>query len=269
MNDDIKKFVKSTISDLITNTSSNKKIAKLTKTHTAKIHFIPIRYRIFNGLLQSMNIQFGNFIEKLLHKIVESENDLKVNENSGKKIKLPLTKTSNDLIDQYITKCQNSNANENELLENFNDLIDKCLKNEKNNNLKEVNETHDIDVLFSNKNGKIFYLEVKYNDDHDTDRFSALNRKFIKSYIGVCNILEIYDKNKIKPILYYLNKKKMKGNIYTPEQENIYRGDKLFKEFFTIDYKKLDGLMKNIGDDSDIVELFDNLHRKIRFKLDI
>ena len=68
MQDNIKEFIKKAISDLIENTSSEKKIKKLIKTHKAKIHFIPIRYRIFGGLLQSMNIQFGNFIENLLHR---------------------------------------------------------------------------------------------------------------------------------------------------------------------------------------------------------
>ncbi len=110
-------------------------------------------------------------------------------------------------------------------------------------------------------------MEVKYNDDHDTGKYAYINRKFIKSYIGISNILKIYDRNKFKPILYYLTQKKLKGNIYLPEEENIYRGDKLFTEFFTINYKDLDNLMNNIGDDEDIVKLFDNLHNKIRFNL--
>jgi hypothetical protein len=269
MGNNIKTFVKSAILNLITNTSSDEKVAKLVKTHNVKIHFIPTRYRIFSGLLQSMNIQFGNFIEKLLHEIVKNEEGLNINANSSKKMELPLTEKSNKLIDKYITNCQNNNFNEIQLLKNFNTLIDSCLSIESYHDVKDISIKHDIDVLFSNQNDEIFYLEVKYNDDHDTGKYADINRKFLKSYIGISNILKIYDRNKFKPILYYLTQKKLKGNIYLPEEENIYRGDKLFVEFFTINYQDLDSLMNSIGDDSDIVKLFDDLHHKIRFDLQL
>ena len=269
MQDNIKNFIKKAISDLIENTSNNKKIGLLIKKHIVKIHFVPIRYRIFGVLLQSMNIQFGNFIEKLLHIIVENEKDTHILDDiSGKRnIKLPITQKSENLIDNFITDCQNNNYTERELLENFNNLISKCLKEEKENNIKEISIKHDIDILFFDNNDKYFYLEVKYNDDHDTGKYADINRKFIKSYIGICNILSIYDVTQFKPILYYLTKKKMKGNIYLPEKENIYRGDRLFNEFFQLDYNHLDELMKNIGDDKEIVKLFDNLYKNIRYDL--
>ncbi len=267
MNNNIKEFVKSAISDLIINTSSDQKVEELVKKHRVKIHFMPIKYRVFNGLLQSMNIQFGNFIERLLHKIVEGEMLLNVENISGNKIPLPFTKKSNALIDKYIINCQNNNFNEKKLLDNFNILIDSCLNIEASNDRKDILIKQDIDVLFSNQNNKIFYLEVKYDDNHDTGKFANINKKFLTSYIGISNILKIYDRDKFKPILYYLTPKKLKGNIYLPEVENIYRGEKLFKEFFTINYQDLDNLMKNIGNDSDIVNLFDNLYKEIRYNL--
>lgn len=269
MQDNIKIFIKKAISELILNTTSKKKIETLIKKHIVKIHFIPIRYRIFGGLLQSMNIQFGNFIEKLLHIIVENEKNVHIAEDiSGKRnIKLSMTQKSESLIDGFITNCQNNNHNESELLENFNKLINKCLDEEKENSNKEINIKHDIDVLFFDNNNKYYYLEVKYNDDHDTGKYADINRKFIKSYIGICNILSIYDINKFKPILYYLTKKKMKGNIYLPEQKIIYRGDRLFNEFFQINYSHLDAIMRNIGDDKEIIKLFDNLYKDIRHEL--
>ena len=265
----MKNYIKKAISDLISNTTGNKKIDNLIKKHIVKMHFIPIRYRIFGGLLQSMNIQFGNFIEKLLHIIVENEKDLNIYKKiSGKKnIKLPMTKESEELIDSYITDCQNNSYNEKELLENFNQLIIKCLKIEQSNKVKEINIKHDIDILFFDNNKKYYYLEVKYNDDHDTGKYADINRKFIKSYIGISNILNIYNIAEFKPILYYLTKKRMKGNIYLPEQEIIYRGDRLFDEFFQIKYSHLDELLINIRDDKDIVGLFDNLYKNIRYNI--
>lgn len=57
----------------------------------------------------------------------------------------------------------------------------------------------------------------------------------------------------------------MKGNIYVPEENNIYRGAKLFKEFFTLDYGELDAYLKNISEDEDIIKIFDDLYKKIRY----
>ena len=37
-----------------------------------------------------------------------------------------------------------------------------------------------------------------------------------------------------------------------------------FNEFFKIKYSHLDEIMTNIGDDKDIIELFDNLYKEIR-----
>jgi len=91
-----------------------------------------------------------------------------------------------------------------------------------------------------------------------------INRKFIKTYAGLVKILNIKDKNFLKPILYYLMKKIMKGNIYVPEEKYIYRGDKLFKEFFNTKYEDLDNYLKNISEDKEILDIFDNLYKKVR-----
>ena len=57
----------------------------------------------------------------------------------------------------------------------------------------------------------------------------------------------------------------MKGNIYVPEETHIYRGEKLFKEFLTMEYDELDKCLKNVSEEKEIVEIFDNLYQKIRF----
>ena len=114
------------------------------------------------------------------------------------------------------------------------------------------------------KSGILYYVETKYNDDHDTGKFVDINRKFIKTYAGLVKILNIKDKNFLKPILYYLMKKIMKGNIYVPEEKYIYRGDKLFKEFFNTKYEDLDNYLKNISEDKEILDIFDNLYKKVR-----
>ena len=209
------------------------------------------------------------FIEKLLEIIIENENNLCINKISRKKNKtLTFTKESDVLIDDYISSCQNYNFCEEDLLKNFKKLINKCFDLEKINTKKEISKKCDIDLLFKNKIDNInYFLELKYNDDHDTDKFININRKLIKTYIGICNYLEIYDLNKFKLILYYMTPKRMKGNIYIPESFNIYRGNRLFKEFFSVKYEELDELMKNISDDPKIISTFDKMYKKIRYDI--
>lgn len=271
MNQNVKDFVMKAITKLIKHTASDKKINGLVSKHKKKIHFIPIRYRIFGGLLQSMNIQFGNFIEELLHAIVENESNLSITEPSGKRhIELPLTSTSDQLIDEYITQRQNdTDYSPEHLLTVFESLLNQMFEIEQSEAKKEIKTKHDIDVLFNNNSNELFYLEIKYNDDHDTGKYVDINRKFIKTYIGLCNIKKIYDIEKFKPILYFLTPKIMKGNIYVPEQKYIYRGDKLFNEFFEFKYTDLDDFMKNIGDNEEIQKIFDELYTKIRKDIEI
>nr|WP_286033433.1 hypothetical protein [Brachyspira pilosicoli] len=78
MNDNIKKIINQAVYNIIEHSSNNNKIEMLKSKHNVKIHFIPKKYRIFGGLLQSMNIQFGNFIEELMRVIISNEKNIKL-----------------------------------------------------------------------------------------------------------------------------------------------------------------------------------------------
>lgn len=265
-NNKIKKLIKGSVLRLINNTTANSKIDKIIEKHEVKTHFIPIRYRIFGGLLQSLNIQFGNFIEVLLQGIIEEEKQLEIVEKiSGKKnVLLSLTEETDSLIDSFISDRQNNN--DNKLPEKFEKLL-KNIVDSQQSDKKLITAKHDVDVLFKAKrSGVYYYVELKYNDDHDTGKFVDINRKFLKTYAGLVKKLGAKDTKRLKPILYYLNRKIMKGNIYVPEETHIYRGEKLFKEFLTIKYDDLDKYLKNVSEDKEIVEIFDNLYKKIRYE---
>jgi len=261
--DKIKKVIREAVEILIKNTE--KKAVSLEKKHSEKLHFVPLKYRIFGGMLQSLNIQFGNYIEELIHTIVEQENHLKiVKKYSGKKFNLSMTHKSDNLIDSYITECQTHGiANVKKRCDN---LLDKILEIETIEQEKQIKAKHDVDVLFYNKKDDIYYyLEVKYNDDHDTSKFENINRKLLKTYAGLLNLPEIDDKTKIVPILFYFTNKIMKGNIYLDEENHILRGKNAFKKFFTLEYNELENYMSEIGEDREIIKLFDNLYEKVRF----
>lgn len=263
-NNKIKQLIKDSVLKLINNTTADSKIKKIIGKHEVKTHFVPIKYRIFGGLLQSLNIQFGNFIEVLLQGIIGEEKQLNIiKEISGKKnVILSLTAETDSLIDRFISDRQNNN--DNKLSEKFEQLL-KNIVNAQQSDKNLITAKHDVDVLFQNKSGVYYYVELKYNDDHDTGKFVDINRKFLKTYAGLIKMLGVKDTKQLKPILYYLNRKIMKGNIYVPEDTHIYRGEKLFKEFLTMEYDELDKCLKNVSEEKEIVEIFDNLYKKIRY----
>lgn len=258
MNNEISDLINKAVSNILINSSSENKLKKLIKTHYVKIHFVPRNYRIFGGILQSMNIQFGNFLEEFMTLLIESDGRYDIlEEYSGKKSNKFQLSTSNDnRIDQFISFCQHSDSIN--LDEEFPKLLNE-VKNDNDINLSSI--SHDIDILFRNKETDvIYYLEVKYNDDHDTGKFVDINRKFIKTY---AYLVREFPNTEIKPILFFFNNKKMKGNIYVPENTNIRRGKSFFDEFLKIKYEDVDSYMRNLSESPDNIKAFDDLYRKI------
>lgn len=257
--------MKKSIEVMISNAGSNPKINKLKKKHEKKIHFIPIKYRVFGGIIQSMNIQFGNFIEEAIHQILlVNKNNKIIEEYSGKRSnKFCISKKTERLIDQYITDCETHTYSEEEQKVNYDKLLKEIVENEKNQELETINFKHDVDVLFKDiKSGITYYVEVKYNDDHDTGKFIDINRKLLKTYAYLVRELKIYDKDKFKPMLLYFTNKRMKGNIYIPEDE-IYRGNRFFNKYTTIKYSDLEDYMLNISENEETIKQFNDMYNKI------
>lgn len=257
--------MKKSIEVMISNAGSDKKINKLKKKHEKKIHFIPIKYRVFGGIIQSMNIQFGNFIEEAIHQILlVNKNNKIIEEYSGKRSnKFCISKKTERLIDQYITDCETHTYSEEEQKINYNKLLEMIVENEKNENLETINFKHDVDVLFKdNISGITYYVEIKYNDDHDTGKFIDINRKLLKTYAYLVRELKIYDKDKFKPMLFYFTNKRMKGNIYIPENE-IYRGSRFFDKYTTIKYSDLEDYMLNISENEETIKQFNDMYNKV------
>ena len=256
-----KELIYRTVDKMIDNSSSSIAINHLEKKHNTKIHFIPKRYRIFGGILQSLNIQFGNFIEELISQfIIEDGRYEIIDKYSGNKNNYFLLSDYNDtLIDNYITKCQTDDNID--LDKEFNNLLLEIIKHR---NDKSKNFRHDIDLLFMNKKTKVkYYLEIKYNDDHDSDKFVSINRKFIKTYAYLVNKFDITNKNELVPILFYFTNKKMKGNIYVPEKTNIYRGSKFFDKFLNIKYEDLDIFLNEFSESNKNINRFNDLYNII------
>lgn len=268
----VKKVIDSSIDKIIQDAAEDKNINRIKKRHDKKIHFIPKRYRVFNGILQSMNIKFGDFIEQLFQEIVKNSSNYQLEELSGiSSNKFKISKANDNLIDNYITERQvDLNSNEKELTIKFNELIDNININCKNDIDEYYSLSHDIDLFFKEKEtNNYYYAEIKYNDDHDSGKYVDISRKFIKTYAylyeHLLNINNRDDNNfTLTPCMFFFTNKKMTGNIYIPEATNIFRGQEIFTNFFTdIEYKDIDNYLKDISEKKDTIEKFDNLYKKV------
>lgn len=267
MTEQLRPIVREAVLKIIQETASTAKIKVLRNTHSAKVHFVPIRYRIIGGLLQSLNIRFGNFIEKLIGLVIEQDAQVQVLPESGKKLRLSSTSETDTLIDQYITRRQLPDSPD--LCDDeFEALTRSIFHLERISSLPKQVITKDVDALFQSRDGKIVYLEVKYNDDHDTGKFVDINRKFLKTYAGLLNHLNITSLEQLSPYIYYFNPTKRYGPIYVPSS-NILRGAQLFERFLDISYSEIDLILRTLGDDDDIIDIFDRLFHKIRYEISV
>ncbi|MEG1863259.1 MAG: hypothetical protein RR198_06580 [Oscillospiraceae bacterium] len=260
MNSEIEYLINSAVLKIIKNSGSSEKLEKLKSKHDVKIHFIPQKYRILGGILQSMNIQFGNFIEVLMSLIIANDGRYQIlSEYSGEKSNSFTLSAANDaLIDSYISECQYSNI---DIKTEFPLLLQKIVS-DTDTNLNSFK--HDIDLLFKDKStNKIYYLEIKYNDDHDTGKFVDINRKFIKTYAYLSRELKIAQYDDLVPIIFFFTNKKLKGNIYIPEPENIKRGETFFNEFLTVKYSDVDSYMSALSESPENIKFFDDLYKTI------
>jgi len=263
MSNQVKQIIRRTVLEMLADSTSPENIRKMAEKHAEKVHFVPIRYRIIGGILQGLNIKFGNFIEQLLRNIVEIDTGVKVMPDSGKKIKLFFTPETDSLIDAYITERQLPNSPD-DCSEAFTRLLDRVLEIE-NSTTDEQRQgiTKDVDGLFQTDDRLMVYTELKYNDDHDTGKFVDINRKFIKTWAGLAVRYRIQSRGELLPILYYFNPTKRYGPIYTPSQ-NIMRGSQLFEKFLHISYADVDRYLSEIGDDPEILAVFDKMYNTVR-----
>lgn len=261
MDTKVEKMINQAVMNMINKCGSTNKIKHLLKKHDIKIHFIPKKYRVFGGLLQSMNIQFGNFIEELMAVLIANEENFEVistyKEKRGNTFHI--SNSNEKKIDEYITKCQVEN--DFNINAEFPKLLDSIIQD----NDTHLNAfSHDIDLLFRNKEtGVVYYLEMKYNDDHDTGKFVDINRKFIKTYAYLTREFNVTTQQQLVPILFFFTNKRMKGNIYIPETTNIRRGKKFFDEFLSIQYSDVDEYMSNLSESDDVRQMFNDLYANI------
>ena len=153
--------VRRAVEELIEATMSSEKIQKSFEKHRGKVHFIPPKYRVVGGLLQSLNIKFGNFLEKLLDLVIKNDKNVKRHPKSGSRLPLRFTAETDALIDAYITSRQLPGSPQR-CDKQFEELLQSIVETEQDEGKPKQAITKDIDALFQSDNENYVYVEIKY-----------------------------------------------------------------------------------------------------------
>ncbi len=117
------------------------------------MHFAPVKYRILGGILQSINIQSGNFLETAVKNIIGlvPANEIVICYSGRKDNKFKLSQKTCTIIDEYIMQCQTQHYTDEQQKERYNELLYKIVQceNEEQNELCTFKQ--DIDLLFFQK----------------------------------------------------------------------------------------------------------------------
>ncbi len=263
MDPEVRAIIRGAVKALITEASSEREITRKYQLHLKKTHFVPLKYRILGGLLQALNIKFGNFIEQLIALVIEYDSNVEALEESGQKLKLGITPETNAIIEAYIRSRQLPDSDD-VFDKDFEVLQQQIIELEQHaTDAERQFIRNDLDAVFRvTETGQIVYLEIKYNDDHDTGKFESINRKFLKTYAGLVSRFNIQSVPQLLPIIYYFNPSKRYSPQYT-RASNILRGAQLFDRFFETTYKEIDAQLGHIGEDPEIIALFDEVQMNV------
>ena len=202
-------------------------IADQVKRHSGKVHAVSIKSRVVGAIHQSINIKFGNALQSILNQIVKSSRIAKLHEFSGGKVNLPICRTNERIIDSYITSRSTSTNN---VKSDYLKLKRSLKKNARVSTSKRI----DVDLFFLTRQGKYIYVEVKFNDDHDTGKYPDIFRKALKTGAALQNEVG----KTVETFVYYFNKGERNLVKYLPKENQIY-GDELFKRFKLGSYKNI------------------------------
>ena len=212
----VSKIVREELENLLS-VFSQEFISEQIEKHAGKVHAVSIESRVRGAIHQSLNIKFGSSIQSMLSRIINDSRHLKLHEFSGKRIDLPVSAKKEKMIDDYVNSRPSSNKTVNADFGN----LRKSLKSK-----AQVSRTKrmDVDLLFQTRGGKMFYFEVKYNDDHDTGKYPDIYRKALKTGIS----LELQTKKPVETFIYYFNSGERNLIKYFPASNQLYG-----KVFFT------------------------------------
>lgn len=232
----LEKIISNNMNDLIESKMELKNFSKKNLNNKNKIHFLPIEFRNLISFTQSINISFGNFIEKLIRDIIKEDKKYNLSNLSGKKIPGIISSEENSAIENYMrAKKLNLDFLNNLKYKDF--LVNTKFRKK------------DIDLLLYDNDDNYYLFEIKYLDNHDTGKHENIYKKLFETTFALRRYFEQNKINyqKIEPILYFFNEEKRWKVDYLEENKNLFRGEEFWLKFSNISFEDLKKVFNNIS----------------------
>ncbi|CRX37041.1 / / Type II restriction enzyme HinfI-like protein / 524633:525424 Reverse [Candidatus Hepatoplasma crinochetorum] len=245
----LEKIISNNMNDLIESKMELKTFNKKNVNNKNKIHFLPIEFRNLISFMQSINISFGNFIEKLIRDIIKEDKKYNLSDLSGKKIPGIISNEENNAIENYMREKK---LNLDFLINvEYKDFL-----------LNTKFRKKDIDLLLYDNDNNYYLFEIKYLDNHDTGKHENIYKKLFETTFALRRYFEQNKINykKIEPILYFFNEEKRWKVDYLEENKNLLRGKEFWTKFSNISFEDLKKVFSNISN-NEIIK--NNLKSKV------
>ena len=252
----VNELIKKALEDTVWSAFSQVAIDRVAKKNSTKVHFIPVGVRVFSGVVQSLNIRYGNFIQSLMGKLVEQENSLTLHELSGKKVDFRVSGNVNIEVDSYMSVRKQ--GSESGLNSDYKDFRKRWESSEKVEKLNKA--PNDVDLLFTDKNNQLVYVELKFNDDHDTGKHPDIYRKVLKTGLAI----EQFVSKPVLPCVYYFNAGQRNLISYLPASQR-FSGSEFFERYLTVDYSLVSNRLKHLSETDEVKARFQALADSVLF----
>lgn len=284
---------------MLKETFSDENIKKTFKAQYKTRNLIPVRECVYDCLMQSYRIKFGNALEEIYKDLLTESTSYTLVKNITSKLPLddekfckklgiePVTdnlcrgggqtvfvisKRNLDLFTNYINDCTCKNPDTISIKDRFNKLVD-----EVKNNIKEevINPfayeflvfKNDVDLFFFNKE-KFYYVELKKEDNHDSDKTDSMYGKALKTFL--CMFYQAYANDDptlkiegtfINMSLSFFGEIKTKSKIL-PE-DYVFSGQQFFNKFMDISYDDFVDIVDEIRESTEMRNCIKECRNKV------
>lgn len=221
-------------------------VERVRRKNESKTHFIPLGVRVFSGVVQAMNIRYGNFIQAFLNALVAREATLELHASSGRRVDFKIPGSLDAVVDGYIMQRKRS--------DNDDPSEEYSLMREAWSGLGETDSIfapNDIDLLFRDSDGQMTYVELKFNDDHDTGKHPDIFRKIIKTGLAI----EVQVQEPVLSCVYFFNPGERNLVKFLPREQRFFGRD-FFEKYLSIEYDSVADALSKVGTDPTVQRRF-------------
>jgi hypothetical protein len=252
----VNELIEKALEDTVWSAFSQSAIERVAKKNSTKVHFIPVGVRVFSGVVQSLNIRYGNFIQALMGNLVKHESTLALHELSGKKVDFRVSGNVDIEVDKYMgIRKQGTDSGLDSDYQNFRERWKSTNKVDKLNKAP-----NDIDLLFTDKDNQLVYVELKFNDDHDTGKHPDIYRKVLKTGLAIEQLVS----KPVLPCVYYFNAGQRNLTSYLPSTQR-FSGADFFEKYLTVDYSLVASRLKHLSETDEVKARFQALAESVLF----